>query len=477
MHDDLRRRALESKKTTSRKAASRLSLPSSPSSSRAASRAGSANTSRLPSRTASRAASDIDDTSEVGDWSDDVASDWGTASIDDILSGGEDGASAARYIWTDELDSRIEGICERKGRSAQGREQDMRVYTQLLRQHYAPQLIAPRVERIVPALLRSVKSGGAVADPSAGENAEGIAEGMAALQALAVTALTLPSSTPYDATTTPLLDALQSSPALVLKPPLTALLALLAIATPDAGEDDVEVLMSTLLDIVSSDGADASAPDHAPTVAAAINAWALLATTLDTLEDVTSDALDAFAEQLDAASPTVQLAAGEAVALLFERSRTEREADDSPPPSPKDETDADADANPAGRNLVSRYVPAGTSAAASGAELAGRLRGLANVSAKRVGKKERKTLHALFGDVLQTVEYPGRGPQYSAALDEDSGRHYGHRMAVGVGGGRKVRIETWARYMRVKAVRGALGDGWGVHYLADGVVGRLVDDV
>ena len=77
---------------------------------------------------------------------------------------------------------------------------------------------------------------------------------------------------------------------------------------------------------------------------AALEEWGFLATLQDEMEDATEAAMEAFVDQLESSDANVQIAAGENVALLYEKSFTEREEDeevsgDDEDSDPEDEAD------------------------------------------------------------------------------------------------------------------------------------------
>ena len=111
MHD-LRKQALglESGKTMSRKARSKLGTPS-PGGSRSNSAAPSRSGSRVPSRNVS---------DDEGDFSD--GTQWSTNSIDEMIAPGE-AEDEASETWISDLNDRMNEIIDRKRSSAEGREQ------------------------------------------------------------------------------------------------------------------------------------------------------------------------------------------------------------------------------------------------------------------------------------------------------------------------------------------------------------------
>jgi ABC-type Zn2+ transport system substrate-binding protein/surface adhesin len=86
--------------------------------------------------------------------------------------------------------------------------------------------------------------------------------------------------------------------------------------------------MSLFFEIIESDGASIDAPDEGNVVIAALEEWGLLATEIEDLEEETEAAMEAFVEQLDSADSGVQIAAGENIALLYEKSLTPQEEDE-----------------------------------------------------------------------------------------------------------------------------------------------------
>ncbi|KFY30995.1 hypothetical protein V493_01486 [Pseudogymnoascus sp. VKM F-4281 (FW-2241)] len=430
---DLRRQALESHKTVSRKAQSKIS-------SRASSAAGSRPSSHAGSRNASRHGSDEDD-ENLSD-----STNWSTNSIDDLLSaeGVEDDGTDA---WKQTLSVRIEEIIDRKRSSIQGRELAYAVYVHLLTTHYAFDTITPQRADLLAAFLKSIKA----------ESSE--KETQLAIRAIAITLITSPSDTAYATVFPAIKRSYTSSESIAVK--TTAISSLGSILMYGGAADEAtEELLDELLEIIESDGASIDAADEAPVVVAALESWGFLATSLDDMEDRTEDAMDAFVEQLESTDAAVQIAAGENIALLFEKSYTDREEDDGPPEEVEDD-----EGFPLDNSLVKRYnVYRQTN------QLQHTLRQLAAVSSKSISRKDRKHLHASFGDILCTVEHPQRGPRYQKAIDQETGKRYGSRMRVKVHGGGSMTIDRWWKLMRLHELRRVLGGGFVVHYEHNEVV-------
>ncbi|OBT79269.1 hypothetical protein VF21_01947 [Pseudogymnoascus sp. 05NY08] len=430
---DLRRQALESHKTVSRKAQSKVS-------SRASSAAGSRASSHAGSRNASRHGSDEDD-ENLSD-----STNWSTNSIDDLLSaeGVEDDGTDA---WKQTLSARIEEIIDRKRSSIQGRELAYAVYVHLLTTHYAFDTISSQKSDLLAAFLKSIKA----------ESSE--KETQLAIRAIAVTLITSPSDTAYATVFPAIKRTYTSSESIAAK--TTAISSLGSILMYGGAADEAtEELLDELLEIIESDGTSIDAADEASVVVAALESWGFLATSLDDMEDRTEDAIEAFVEQLESTDAAVQIAAGENIALLFEKSYTDREEDDGPPEEIEDE-----EGFPLDTSLVKRYnVYRQTN------QLQHTLRQLAAVSSKSISRKDRKHLHASFGDILCTVEHPQRGPRYQKAIDQETGKRYGSRMKVKVHGGGSMTIDRWWKLMRLHELRRVLGGGFVVHYEHNEVV-------
>ncbi|KAH6674549.1 interferon-related developmental regulator-domain-containing protein [Halenospora varia] len=420
MHD-LRRQALESGKTVSKKAQSRMS-----------SRASSAANSRVQSRNVSRHASDDED----ADMSD--STNWSVNSIDDMLS--LDVPEDATEAWRQDLADRMEEIIDRKRSSVQGRETSLAQYNHILMSHYSYDEIQSKTSELFPALLKSVKAGSSEK------------EICLALRAIAISIITNPSETVYDAIFQTLKNTYTDSEFHAVK--ATAIHSLSAAAIyGGASDDEILDIMDELLEIIESDGNSVEAADSGEVVTAACEAWGFLATSIDDIEEKNEAAMDAFVEQLESSETSVQIAAGENIALLYEKSYTPRETEDGPA-SPSEAEGDD------GCELDSRFVKRYEVYRQKG-QLEHTLSQLANESSRRVAKKDRKTLHINFTDILNTLEHPPRGPRYSMARDKDTGREFGSRLVIRIHKTGSMRIDKWWKLHRLQALRRFLGgDLW-----------------
>lgn len=214
--------------------------------------------------------------------------------------------------------------------------------------------------------------------------------------------------------------------------------------------------MNLFLEIVESDGASIDAQDEGEVVIAALEEWGLLATEIEDLEEETEAAMEAFVEQLESADSGVQIAAGENIALLYEKSLTPQEEDEEVEEDDRDDPEYVRD----GQKLVKRYTVYRRQD-----QLLHTLDELANVSTRRISKKDRKALHSSFADIRNSVEKPSRGPAYSMALHEETGRAYGSgRMKVKINRNVEVRIDKWWKLQRLNALRRTLQGGFTYHY-------------
>lgn len=278
-------------------------------------------------------------------------------------------------------------------------------------------------------------------------------------QAIALSIITVPSETVYDSIFQTLKRTYADSESLAVKAVAIHTLSAAAIFG-GASDSEIAEIMDDLLEIVESDGSSIEAADSGEVVAAACEAWGFLATSIDDMEEKTETAMDAFVEQLESSDVSVQVAAGENIALLFEKSYTARETDDGPASDEEDEEGFPIDSSFVKRYEVYRQKD----------QLKHTLSQLASESSRRIAKKDRKVLHSNFSDILNTVEYPSRGPRYQNAINEETGRRYGSRMVVRIHKTGSMKIDTWWKLHRLQALRRVLGGGFVVHYENNEVV-------
>jgi hypothetical protein len=275
--------------------------------------------------------------------------------------------------------------------------------------------------------------------------------------------VTLDSDTIYDDVADQLKRTIQSSKSIEIK--VNAIHALgVAAFFAGAGDDEILDIMTLFLEIIESDGASVDAQDEGNVVIAALEEWGLLATEIDDLQEETETAIEAFVEQLESADAGVQIAAGENIALLYEKSYTIQEEDEEVPEDNDNPDDPEAIKD--GERLIKRYQVYRRQD-----QLLHTLEELASVSTRRISKKDRKTLHSSFADIRNSVEKPTRGPGYSTALDQDTGKAYGAgRMKVRISKEVEVRIDKWWKLQRLHALRRTLQGGFIYHYDQNDVV-------
>lgn len=349
--------------------------------------------------------------------------------------------------WRQDLGDRMEEIIDRKRSSVQGREAALSQYVYLLMSHYANDEIENKTSELFPAFLKSMKSDSSEKEASL------------AMRAIALTLITAPSDTAYDGLAQNLKRVYAESEFTSLKAVAIHTLSAAAIYG-GAADSEIEQVMDELLEIVESDGASIEAEDSGEVVAAATEAWGYLSTYIDDMEDKTEVAMDAFVEQLESSNTSVQVAVGENIALLFEKSYTSRESDDEPATATEDDEGYALD-----NSYVKRY-----DVYRQKGQLEHTLTQLTKESSKRIAKKDRKSLHTHFADILSTVEHPPRGPKYQKAIDQETGRRYGSRMTIRIHKTGSMKIDKWWKLHRLQALRRILGGGFVRHYTDNEVV-------
>lgn len=228
-----------------------------------------------------------------------------------------------------------------------------------------------------------------------------------------------------------------------------------------AGEEGILDQMTFLLDIIASDGQSIDAADDATSVTAALHVWGFLLSEVDDFEEDSEEAVQIFIDQLDSVDSGVQIAAGENIALLYEKSYTPQEDDDDED-SEEDEGEGDEHESKdlaSGPKLIKRY-----NAYHNTPELERQLSNLANIHSKRISKRDKKSLHGNFASILTTVENPRRGPRYNMAIDQATNRHYGSTLTVKIGRHGVMKIDRWWKWVRLTSLRRILQGGFAEHY-------------
>lgn len=349
--------------------------------------------------------------------------------------------------WTQELHEVIEDILDRKRSSAFGREENYSAFCRLSKFHFVEEPIRRRVPDLLSAFIRSIKSG-------ASER-----ESILALRALGLLAITASDHTIFESVEPLLTRTIRDPASYDIK---TAAIYCLGTCTMfgGAGDDGIQDQMTFLLDIVASDGQSIDAHGNPSCVSAALQIWGFMATEIEDLENESEDSIQIFMEQLTGNDSNVQIAAGENIALLYEKSYTPQE--DSDVEDGEEDADYDSDSekeNLRGPKLIKRYDPYHNTP-----ELERQLQSLATVHTKRLNKRDKKNLHNNFASISTTVADPRRGPMYSSAIDHGTNRHYGSKLTVKIGRQGVVHIDRWWKWIRLNSLRRVLQGGFATHY-------------
>ena len=280
-----------------------------------------------------------------------------------------------------------------------------------------------------------------------------------------MTLMTSPSDLIYEAASTPLKRALSHSASIATK---AAAIHTLGTCTFYGGASDDEILenMEYFLEVITSDGHIISAPDEPEPVTAALEEWGFLCTLIDDMSAQSEDAVEAFAEQITSSFPSVQIAAGENIALLFEKSFRQVDPDeDSLADYPGSEIMSDPDETPGVPKLIRLYP-----AYRRTDQLIHSLQSIASISTHHLSKTDRKALRTNFADILNSVEYPTRGPRYQNAISHETGKRYGSRMVVRIHNAGVMRIDKWWKLTRLQGLKRVLQGGFVGHYERNEVV-------
>ena len=279
-----------------------------------------------------------------------------------------------------------------------------------------------------------------------------------------MTLVTSPSDQIYEAACTPLKRTISDSLSIASK---TAAIHTLGTCTFYGGASDDEILdnMAYLLEIIASDGHFIDAPDEPDPVTAALEEWGFLATLIDDLSEDSEEAIETIAEQLNSSHPSVQIAAGENIALLYEKSYKSLSDENTLADYP----DADIVSDPDDESDIPKHAHIYTAYRRTDTLLA-TLSSLAAINTHRLSKKDQKSLRTNFSDIHNSVEYPTRGPRYQNAISHLTGKKYGSRMTVRIGKEGVMRIDKWWKLHRLQGLRRVLQGGFLGHYERNGVV-------
>jgi len=328
----------------------------------------------------------------------------------------------------------------------QGREEALAAFCRLTKYHYAEEEMRASVADLLSSFLRSAR------------NESSARETTLALRAIELLVITSSDDKIYENAEPVLTRIIRDSTSNVIK---AAAIQCLGTCTVfgGAGEDGILEQMTFLLDIVASDGQSIDAADDPTSVTAALQVWGFLVTKIDDFESESEEAVQIFMDQLDSGDSGVQIAAGENIAILYEKSYTPQEDDESDSEESADESDEHANEPAVGPKLVKRY-----NAYHNTPELERSLQNLATIHNKRISKRDKKSLHSNFASILTTVENPRRGPRYNMAIDQDTNRHYGSTLTVKIGRHGIMSIDRWWKWARLSSLRRILQGGFAEHY-------------
>jgi hypothetical protein len=291
---------------------------------------------------------------------------------------------------------------------------------------------------LIPAFFKSIKA-------EATER-----ETILALRAMALTIISVPDEISYDEIASQLKRTISDSQS---QPTKAAAIHTLGTSVAFGTPDDAEIweALSFFLEIVSSDGSFVSAAHDVETVLAAIQEYGFLATFMDDLEAESEDAVATFADQLDSDNANIQIAAGENIALLFEKQCTPVEDDDTS--SDLDEAENTSlgeelgdSSSPKLRKRYDAYHNSG--------EILDKVQALASLSSRRINKNDRRQLHESFWSIGLTVENPKIGPR-----TRDNSR-----LTIQIHQRSEMKINKWWKLMRLNALRRLLRGGFVNHY-------------
>lgn len=357
--------------------------------------------------------------------------------------------------WAQEIEDVITNILDRKRSSVQGREEAYAAYCALSKFQYVHDRVFNRVNDLVGAFCKSIKL----------ESSE--RESTLALRALELLAVSAYDATIFENVEPVLTRTIRDSTSEAVKSTAIHCLGTCAVFG-GAGEDGMLDQMNFLLDIVASDGESVGASSVAEPVAAALAEWGHLATFVDDLAAESEEAIQIFADILNCNDSVIQIVAGEAIALLYEKSYSpyvDDGSEDSDAEEEEDEGDHGDDEDEEallsynGPKLVKRY-----DAYHNTSELVRELQSLATAHSKRISKRDKKSLHQSFVSIQTTVEDPRRGPMYSTAIDPETGRHYGSRFSVKVGRDGVMYVDRWWKWVRLNAMRRLFQGGFAAQY-------------
>jgi Interferon-related developmental regulator (IFRD) len=322
-------------------------------------------------------------------------------------------------------------LLERKGSSYHSREENLTTYVRCLTAHHLADVLYGRVPDLLSAFGKSIKAETSVKETTL------------ALRAVSLTAISYAEETLYESIVALLKRTISDSQSNHVKAAAIDCISI-CISFGGGGEEEILELLTFLLEVVSSDGSFINADDSSEVVTAALNNYGFLATQVDDLESESEDAVAAFLEQLDSSYVKVQIAAGENIALLYEKSHLPM--DDADSSSDEDDDDSDEEVNASMKRGYNAYH--------NTREVLDKVTALSSLSTKTIGRRDKKTLHQTFASIAMTVEKPQMGLQTNNAS----------KMIVRIHNEGEMRVDKWWKLTRLNAIRRLLAGGFVNHY-------------
>lgn len=338
----------------------------------------------------------------------------------------------------------LEEIVNRKGSTVAGRELALSRYISYLRNHAEIEVIEERGDQLMVAFLKSIKN----------EDSEN--EVVLALQAIAITYLTAPPEVEDDVLWTIKRCMDREGPPAVQAAAITTWGAVAAFA--DFGDEEMEDIMNELVVMLR----DEEAIDKSTSLPfkAACEQWAFLATYIEDLEDKTDAPAEAFLRQLRIGTTEVQIAAGRAMALLYEKSHSDREANDTPLTKEELERNYEVD-----NQFVKRFDVCDRDVAEDILDVVSMLAGKSQESMKDKSRDDIHDLHMTFKTVLQTIEHPARGPLFRDTIDHETGKIRGNgQTKLQISKSASMYVDRWWKLIRYMALNRILRGGFLQHY-------------
>ncbi|KAK9450270.1 interferon-related developmental regulator-domain-containing protein [Limtongia smithiae] len=415
--------------------------------------------------------------------------------------------------WREKLGEYIDRISqERKNSSYATREDAMARICKILSLKYAWQTVEERHKDLEDGIMKSLKGGRTEK------------EILLACRALSLLVITDPENEAWYLNSLPILKNLIYS----AEDPGTKAAGLQALGSViffsmASGASELRETLEFLLDVIASDGSSIQATDSEDVVAATISCFGFLASKLDDALELSQSSLPVLVDQLESSVLSVRMAAGNVIALLYERYAEdignyhlvyESEDDDSDSEDSivnevstklSASTLSSSSKNSAGdfhdfeeeepeqNKPMKRPEPRRTPSSRPTLyydedELLNVLTQLATSSTKRISKASRRVQHSVFRDVLDTVRTAiGDATAENDADNVESVSYGGIDYGIETTGprlhisrelkleGLTLPIESWDAYLRFAHVKRVLSHGLPVHYTKNRVIRIALD--